>query len=200
MHTIFLPWVSVPSLFRHEPESREPYLRREKKKWEVSTEIFPRQTKAPATVQTLWTYPLFKILTQEPLSYEDILIWIEGLMIKGAVCWWDCKAQSHIVIFCNFRHVQYAFCQVYIAYFPEKYRHMKWCVAAVYWPPSSLPATSRVQCSETPQDARQASSSSGHPASNSTWSSTRRPSRPWTWAWDTPKKKAFLFEPRFPSH
>merc|ERR1719419_779538 len=35
-------------------------------------------------------------------------------------------------------------------------------------PPSSLPATSKVQCSETPQDAREASFSSGHPASNST--------------------------------
>lgn len=53
------------------------------------------------------------------------------------------------------------------------------------WPPSSLPATSRVQCSDTPQDAREASSSSGQPASSRTWSSTESPSRDWTWAWKT---------------
>lgn len=62
----------------------------------------------------------------------------------------------------------------------------------MYWPPSSLPATSRVQSSETPQDAREASSSSGHPASSRTCSSTRRPSRLWTWAWD--KACALLLE------
>lgn len=58
----------------------------------------------------------------------------------------------------------------------------------MYWPPSSLPATSKVHSSETPQEAREASSSSGHPASSRTCSSTRRPSKVWTWAWDTPRK------------
>lgn len=59
------------------------------------------------------------------------------------------------------------------------------------WPPSSLPATSRVQCSDTPQDAREASSSSGQPASSRTWSSTESPSRDCTWAWKTPESKHF---------
>lgn len=61
-----------------------------------------------------------------------------------------------------------------------------------YWPPSSLPATSKVQCSDTPQEAREASFSSGHPASNSTWSSTRRPSRAWTWDWKSKNRQNLI--------
>lgn len=77
--------------------------------------------------------------------------------------------------------------QVYLSFTTHR------VVRCVYWPPRSLPATSRVQSSETPQDAREASFSSGQPASNRTWSSTRRPSRPWTWAWEIhPKNKRFI--------
>lgn len=57
-----------------------------------------------------------------------------------------------------------------------------------HWPPRSLPATSKVQCSEMPHDASKASSSRGQPASSTTWSSTRRPSRVWTWAWHVAKQ------------
>lgn len=67
----------------------------------------------------------------------------------------------------------------------------KLLTVARFLPPRSLPATSRVQCSETPQDAREASSSRGQPASCRTWSSTWRPSRAWTWAWGATSKEHF---------
>ena len=51
-----LPWVSVPSLFRHGPEIRGPYLRRGERKMGVLVGIIPTQTKNHAIVRILCSH------------------------------------------------------------------------------------------------------------------------------------------------